>query len=275
MGFWYLRRGDDPVRPNAVRLKAGPLQLDMPNEMIVSHYATYFAEQYPLSLISTGDTVLDLGAGYGDFSLLAALKVGPSGRVIAVEPDLRAFTFLTRNIRANGISNVVPVHAAIWGDEPHPTLFRPEGSGSKLSDSGSVAVNVVTMEDLRTKATRIDVIKMDIEGAENSVFRSSLTAIAHTRSIFVEVHSPSIRVEISSLLDKAGFATFTWNMKSVVWTSARNVFRHPLEFFEAEYKSGFYALRAATRAFRGKNPVDSQSGLSLIIATRRISQNET
>jgi FkbM family methyltransferase len=271
MGFWYIRRGDEPVRPKAVTLKAGPLQLDMPNEMIVSHYATYFAEQYRLSLISTGDTVLDLGAGYGDFSLLAALKVGPRGRVIAVEPDLWAFSFLTRNIRANALSNVVAVHAAIWGDEPHPTLFRQEGTGSKLSDSGSAAVNVVTMEDLRTKVTRIDVIKMDIEGAESSVFRSSMAVIAHARSVFVEVHSPSTRLEISSLLDDAGFTTFTWNMRSVMSTSARNILRHPLEFLEAEYKSGFYALRAATRAFRGKNPVDSQSGLSLIIATKRVS----
>jgi FkbM family methyltransferase len=256
------------VRLKTVTLKAGQLRLDMTCEMIVSHYSTYFAEQYPLSLISVGDIVLDLGAGYGDFSLLAALRVGPTGRVIAVEPDPLGFMFLVRNIRRNSISNIVPMRAAIWGDEPHPSLFSPEGTGSRLSEYGSVNVDIVTMEDLRAKVARIDVIKMDIEGAENSVFRSSMAVIARTRSILVEAHSPSIRFEISNLLAGAGFTTFSWNMRSALATSARNVVRHPLEFIEAEYKSGFYALRAVTRAFRGKNPVDSQSGLSLIIATQ-------
>ena len=252
----------------AVTLKAGRLRLDMLSDMIVSHYSTYFAEQYPLSMISSGDTVLDLGAGYGDFSLLAALRVGPSGRVIAVEPDPLAFKFLNRNIRINDIANVVPVHAAVWGHEPHPSSFRPEGTGSRLSDSGSVGVDVVTIENLAARTSRIDVIKMDIEGAEDSVFRTSMPVIAHARTVFVEAHSLSIRLEISSLLNKAGFATFTWNMKNVLAGVTRRVLRHPLEFLDAEYRSGFYALGAVTRAFRGQNPIDPRSGLSLIIATR-------
>jgi FkbM family methyltransferase len=241
----------------------------MPNELIVSHYATYFAEQYPMSLICRGDTVLDLGAGCGDFSLLAALKVGSGGRVIAVEPDPVAFTFLVRNISANRIRNVVAVQAAVWGDEPHPPFFTQKDTGSRLSDIGSARVSVVTINDLMKDSTQINVIKMDVEGAERSVFSSSIATISLVSVVFVEAHSPSIASDILNHLHEAGFSTIAWDMRRAMSKSAKNILRHPLEFLEAECRSGFYGLRAVTRGFRGNNPVDPRSGMSLIIATRR------
>ena len=60
-----------------------------------------------LDNLRPGDTVIDVGANVGYYTLLAARKVGPRGKVVAFEPDPESFSFLKRNVKANGFTNVV------------------------------------------------------------------------------------------------------------------------------------------------------------------------
>jgi FkbM family methyltransferase len=135
-------------------------------------------------IVKEGDVVVDLGANIGYFTLLAAKLVGKKGKVYAFEPEPRNYEFLTRNIQLNGYDNVVALQKAV-ADKPgmvklficpydtgHHTIqkydgihaYRPEFVNKKKE---FVEVEQVGLDDfLRGKTTRINVIKMDVEGAE-------------------------------------------------------------------------------------------------------------
>ncbi len=65
-------------------------------------------------VIRPGDTVVDIGANVGFFSLLAARLVGTAGRVYAFEPEPQNFALLTKNIALNGYTHVVAYRKAVW-----------------------------------------------------------------------------------------------------------------------------------------------------------------
>ena len=73
--------------------------------------------------INEGDVVLDIGANIGYYTLLAARLVGPTGQVIAFEPDQTNFALLRKNVEANGYRNVVLVNKAVSDHNGTAELF--------------------------------------------------------------------------------------------------------------------------------------------------------
>ncbi|HUR53329.1 MAG TPA: FkbM family methyltransferase [Gemmataceae bacterium] len=128
-----------------------------------------------------GDVVLDVGANIGQYTVLAAKKVGPRGRVFAVEPGEETRRILDMNISTNGLSNVSIFSVAAWDADTE--LFLDVG---EADNCGSAGVRVGPAE--RTTAAtvparrlgpllraagcdRIDILKIDIEGAELPALR--------------------------------------------------------------------------------------------------------
>ena len=70
----------------------------------------YFLDIYHTGMIKPDDTVVDLGAGIGDFAIKAMRR---AKNVIAVEPNQQDFEMLLRNLRANGCHNVVPLDMGV------------------------------------------------------------------------------------------------------------------------------------------------------------------
>ena len=149
--------------------------------------------------IKPGQVVLDAGAYCGLTAYLFARAAGPSGRVIAVEADPRNMECLQDNMRRLDVTNVTPVHAAVW-KEAGTLRFSSEGNiGSAVSDvaprqGGTVEVRSVTLLDLALELglEHVDHVKMDIEGAEYPVLMSSSDFITRFRPDFViEVHHDS------------------------------------------------------------------------------------
>jgi FkbM family methyltransferase len=77
------------------------------------------------SLISPGDSVLDIGANIGQYSRFLSHCVGPTGRVYAFEPIPETFDFLSNNIRRRGLSNVEPLNFALSDTEKTRTMVIP------------------------------------------------------------------------------------------------------------------------------------------------------
>jgi FkbM family methyltransferase len=69
-------------------------------------------DTYRADLLKKDDTVIDLGAGIGDFSVLASRKVGPNGKVIALEPNAEDYEMLKMNIERNGCATSLPLISA-------------------------------------------------------------------------------------------------------------------------------------------------------------------
>jgi FkbM family methyltransferase len=149
--------------------------------------------------LKPGDTVVDIGANIGAFSILAASLVGPSGRVIAFEPMPETFERLKENIALNGLDNVECCNAAIDAEEGVITLH----SGNKSAYASAHNVNEVALLDDRTispcltlervfkdhRIDRVDLLKVDCEGSEYGIMESLRPELA-TRidQIAMELH---------------------------------------------------------------------------------------
>jgi FkbM family methyltransferase len=134
-------------------------------------------------VVKEGDIVVDLGANIGYFTLLAAKLVGKKGKVFAFEPEPKNFNYLTKNIKLNNYTNVVLEQKAVSDragkiklflcpyDSGHHTINQPNGiEAYRLGRSGdvtSIDIETVTLDGyLKGEVDRVDVIKIDVEGAE-------------------------------------------------------------------------------------------------------------
>jgi FkbM family methyltransferase len=148
--------------------------------------------------IEEGDVVVDLGAHIGAFTLFAARKAGV---VLSYEPEPENFAILKENVKANGLIGKVKIFKrAVWSERGFFPLHSDHNGShiASLTNRGvkSVLVKTVTLKDIFTenKLEHIDFLKVDVEGAELQIFKSTkaniLTAI---KKIAVECHSPLLK----------------------------------------------------------------------------------
>ncbi len=167
-----------------------------------------------LNSVKAGDTFVDIGANIGWFAVQAARAVGPGGRVIAIEPRARTGRYLARSLfEANGFSDRAEVHHCAVGTEagrfsigwdndagnPGGTWSLPTSEmQQEFRDSGfSVEeVEVKTLDSL-VAGRKVDVIKMDIEGAEGLALRGAAATLAQSRPVILSEMNFSLLPKIS------------------------------------------------------------------------------
>jgi len=151
--------------------------------------------QLAVRLLGPGRVVADVGANWGYFSLVCAHLVGRTGRVIALEPHPRLASMLEENVAANALSQV-EVHRVAAGatseskgfvsfDEQGGNWGVSRGAqGSEVPDFESQAVGLDALLDQR-QADRIDLVKIDIEGAEAEAIRGMAAGLERHRYRYV------------------------------------------------------------------------------------------
>ncbi len=132
------------------------------------------------TLLRPGMTFVDVGANWGYFTLVGAHLVGSRGRVVSVEADPRACRVIRANIAENGLTSVVLVEAAA-SDRPGTIALQAYGESDDDSGHFGVAASTSVIEggarfDVSARpldtvldqagVDRVDLLKMDIEGAE-------------------------------------------------------------------------------------------------------------
>lgn len=137
------------------------------------------------SLVREGHTVVDIGANIGIYTLLAARLVGPAGKVYAFEPEPGNFELLKRNVAANDYKNAVLVNKAVADNTALARLaLTAQGSGGhSLSNfrgaAAFEAVETVSLDDyFGGSGQRIDILKIDVEGGEMSIFSGMRRVLA-------------------------------------------------------------------------------------------------
>lgn len=169
--------------------------------------------------------VLDCGANIG-LATLAIKRAHPRARVTAFEADPSLAAVLVSNLARNGAHDVECVPAAVW-IAPGEVPFLAEGS-----DSGAIAGVTASMAapTIQVRAVRlrdwiarepIDLLKLDIEGAEGDVLRDCEDVLGHVAAIHMEVHDfvPGRRQlpACLELLERAGFVTALSNLVPASW----------------------------------------------------------
>lgn len=146
-----------------------------------------------------GDTVVDVGANIGSFSVLAASIVGPEGRVIALEPVGETSRRLEENIALNRLGNVRCRRAAVdaecgvlhirtGGKSAYATAHA---SGAPEEDEAVEAVECLTLARVfeEYRIDRIDLLKLDCEGSEYGIIETLTPDLAaRIGQIAMEVH---------------------------------------------------------------------------------------
>ncbi len=157
-----------------------------------------FQTELVLHLVRPGDTVIDLGAHVGYYTLLFARLVGPTGRVYAFEPDSTNFALLRHNIEANGYANVVLCPMAVSDHCRTARLFlSPSNTGdhqlfSSAERRPSVEVETTTLDRyFEGRPDRIALIKMDIQGCEQQALTGMRALLAcHDRLTLLTEYWP-------------------------------------------------------------------------------------
>jgi FkbM family methyltransferase len=133
--------------------------------------------------------IVDIGAHIGMASILFALKY-PTARIIAVEPEASNFAALVRNTAS--YKTITPIRAALWREDGEvilgPSVAHPKGA-FQIVENGQQRVRAITMDTLMREAgiNSIDLLKVDIEGAEIEVFESC-PWITKVQVIAIELH---------------------------------------------------------------------------------------
>src|SRR5918998_1052999 len=156
-----------------------------------------------------GDTVVDIGAHMGRYTITSSKSVGEFGRVIAVEAHPYNFRLLQDNLRLNKLTNVCALNLAVYSKKARLKLYLPDEDlgytghhslmtnylatkNRKQKEGRYIEVQADTLDNLlRSKGiTTVNWIKIDVEGAEYEVLKGAVETLAESKdiSILVEVH---------------------------------------------------------------------------------------
>ena len=140
--------------------------------------------------LKPGDTFIDGGANIGLMTLVGARAVGPTGQVLAVEPNDSLVRLLADNLDLNHVTWVQVIATALAEDDRETVLhvFDGDAAGSsslsRLEGSVAQAVRTTTLDGL---VDRADLVKLDLEGAEVRALNGATRLLCEIRPKFIVV----------------------------------------------------------------------------------------
>lgn len=174
--------------------------------------------------LETGETLYDVGANVGAYSLIAAKRRGGASRVVALEPGYATFASLCENVVLNEAGqSVIPLPVALSSRTELSTLsyrdLRPGGSKHTVGDEGPreegaaslyrQPLLVWSLDDLleRFDLPRPDHLKIDVDGGELAVIAGASTTLAngHVKSLMLEMDEAQAD-RLTAALGELGFA---------------------------------------------------------------------
>jgi FkbM family methyltransferase len=152
-----------------------------------------FEERLLSRYLRPGDCVIDVGANIGSLTLAAALTVGPTGRVVAMEPHPRTCKHLRDNLSLNGIEHV-DVHNVACGNRRGHIRFSDNRSdeqnrvedGADLVDGTVIDVALMRLDDLVGSVGGVALLKIDVEGYEKQVLEGATQLLKRTEAVLFE-----------------------------------------------------------------------------------------
>jgi len=202
-----LRRGllalSVPGEPHPLFLRGGSSDRSAFNEVIVKRWY-----DYPYPGTRAPRFIIDAGANVG-FASVRFAQLYPAATIVAVEPDATNAAILRRNVAP--YPQVEPVRAGVWPrsgqlaiENPHdkPWSFRVRAAVAGDTD----VMAAVSIQDLmqRHGAATLDILKLDVEGAEYELLTDSgcQSWLGRTNMLFVELHD-AMKPGCSAALEQA------------------------------------------------------------------------
>lgn len=194
LAFKKLRGAHDPNTPiHILGMKVYTFSL---GTLLFLIDEIFLRREYAFEPDTNEPLIIDCGSNIG-ISILFFKKLLPRARIIGFEPDEKAFQLLSRNVTENGLSDVTLHNAAVSSKTGELTFFsNSESPGSLVMSvvknriSGSEARQVRCVALSTFLQGRVDLLKMDIEGAEMDVMQelTSSGALENVNAMVIEYH---------------------------------------------------------------------------------------
>lgn len=199
------------------------------------HYGQFSDEEVDVmrKLLSPGDTVFDIGANVGAFTVPLAQMVGPTGRVIAFEPQPETCALLRRNVEQNNVSAAVRVVECAASDAagsiamPRLDSLNHKNYGGVALGEGEGSARTITVDSLNLPFVHL--MKIDVEGHETEVVKGARETIMRCRPfIYIENDRPNKAGGLVSDIVDLGYRLY-WHRPPLYSANnfrneARNVF---------------------------------------------------
>lgn len=175
-----------------------PFWLRIPSSDVETYEQVFINQEYDFLAETQPKTIVDAGANIGLASIYFANKY-PGAKIIAIEPEQSNFELLKDNIAP--YPNIIPIQASLWHKDEEINLIDPglgkwgfmteiKVSSKSLPGDTCQAVVAMTLDKIMKdyNLEKIDILKIDIEGAEREVFSNTSSWIEKVDSIIVELH---------------------------------------------------------------------------------------
>ncbi|MFH1379830.1 MAG: FkbM family methyltransferase [bacterium] len=179
-----------------------------------------------IKLLESARTVLDIGANTGLYALIAGIE-NKERKVYAFEPVPAIFDYLKKNGAANNAHNVLLYQQALTNYNGEITIYIPEGN---IPTEASTRKDFrKSVQEIRVKALRvddfvntenipkIDLIKIDTEGTEDTVFQGAVNTIKRDKPLIIcEVLKGAVGARLKKLFDPLGYAYIKITRKGLI-----------------------------------------------------------
>jgi FkbM family methyltransferase len=201
-GFVLIPRSDTMLL--LMLLDAGPEGLEPGTRRIVC------------KLLRPGMMFVDVGAHVGLLTLAGARAVGPGGKVLAIEPLPICFELLNRGLAINGLQERVEVKCQAAGARRdrckffvgsvlgHSSLIRAEG----LPVATEIEVDVLPLDEVVPRGQRVDLVKIDVEGAELAVLEGMRRVIADSPELAIIAEFGPSHLKATQISPEAWLSAF-------------------------------------------------------------------
>ncbi|MCX6150418.1 MAG: FkbM family methyltransferase [Ignavibacteriales bacterium] len=169
-------------------------------------------ENYKFHSTNSAPVIYDCGANIG-ISCLYFKQLFPLAKIKAFEADPKITQLLLQNLNQNHINDVEVIAKAVWINDAGIEFSSEGADGSSVYSTGKkIKIESIKLKDILQSEQKIDLLKMDIEGAEIDVLRDCGDSLANVENIFVEYHSfvnnKQSLDEILQILSANGFRYF-------------------------------------------------------------------
>jgi FkbM family methyltransferase len=165
--------------------------------------------------------IIDCGANIG-LSIIYFKKTYPLSTILGFEPDPDICQILKENIKKFDLKEVIIEEKGVWNEETNLSFFSDGADGGRISFKSGTN-NLIRIHTIRLKeylTSHVDLLKIDIEGAETKVLKDCSDSLENVDKIFVEYHSFSDRQQdLQELLEVLSNAGFRYYIQQVGITS--------------------------------------------------------
>lgn len=149
----------------------------------------FVEEYYRFETDSKAPVIFDCGANVGT-SCAFFKSIYPESRITAFEPNPNIVDYLKRNIRNNSLENIEVIEKAVWINDDGIELGLDNADASSIHlEKNKTKVETIRLKNFLEREQKVDMLKIDIEGAEVEVLNDCRDSLNNVQNLFIEYHS--------------------------------------------------------------------------------------